>query len=157
MSPTKSSLLLLTVTFLALSAVPSGSAAHAGEGFFEKIGDGWRKGEWVPGVPDVKPKTWQEVVFPICWGSPQDCREGAKNKNQQATGGAQPLVSISYRVDCRDRDTGGDRADSTITVTASTRQAATAEVERLAHTTDLCQGSGDRSRVTVPGSGRYLD
>ena|ERR1700682_1404773 len=108
-------------------------------------------------MPDIKPQTWQEVVFPICWGSPQDCRDDAKKKNKTINAGGPPLVSVSYRVDCRDRDTGASRADSTITVTAPTRAAAVAEIEQTIRSSDICQGNGDFSRITVPGSGRYLN
>ena len=148
---------LLVASLCAFSLISPAAPVHAGNGFFEKIGDGWKHGKWVPGIPHVKPKTWQEVIFPVCWGSPQDCRDDAKKQDQRTSGGPQPLVSVSYRVNCRDRDTGGNRADSTVTVTASTRAGAVAEIERLARSTDLCQGTGDLSRVTIPGSGRYLD
>jgi hypothetical protein len=78
-------LLLSTLAASALATtMPVTQVAQAGEGFFEKIGDGWRKGKWVPGLPDVKPQTWQEVVFPICWGSPQDCRGEAEKTAQRA-------------------------------------------------------------------------
>jgi hypothetical protein len=151
----------LCVTALCALSILAVGPATAGEGFFEKIGDGWKKGHWVPNLPDVKPQTVQEVLFPVCWGSPQDCRDDARRNQKAGTGGAQTqqvaLVSVSYRVDCRDRNTGRDRADSTVTVTASSRQAAVAEIERLARAQDLCQGNGDQSRVTVPGSGRYLN
>ena len=40
------------------------TALQAGEGFFQKIGDGWKHGKWIRGMPDIKPQTWQEVVFP---------------------------------------------------------------------------------------------
>src|SRR5947208_3114389 len=99
---------ITAATFVAagcmVADLPIGTAAaHAGEGFFEKIGDGWRKGKWVPGLPDVKPQSWQEVVFPICWGSPQDCRDdNDKKKDQTVARLPQPSVSVSYRVDCRD-------------------------------------------------------
>ncbi|MEA2918597.1 MAG: hypothetical protein QOJ15_10678 [Bradyrhizobium sp.] len=150
------------LTALALGLVMSGVAydpSHAGEGFFEKIGDGWRKGTWVPGIPDVKPQTLQEVIFPVCWGSPQDCRDDAKKNNTSRAAGQQvaTVVSVTYMVDCIDATDGADRADSVVTVSASTRQAAVAEIERLKQTTDLCQGNGDLSRVTKRGTGRYLN
>jgi hypothetical protein len=34
----------------------------------------------VPGLPDINPQTWQEVVVVICRGSPQDCRGEADKK-----------------------------------------------------------------------------
>jgi hypothetical protein len=133
-------------------------SAHAGEGFFEKIGDGWRTGKWVPGLPDIKPKTWQEVVFPICWGSPQDCRGEAEGK---AGPGHPPLYSATFRVDCVDAANGRDRGDSTITYTSSksiddARQQAT----NAYSSSDLCQADPnykDPSRITKPGSGRFVD
>src|SRR5690349_13490654 len=93
--------------------------------------------------PGREAQHWQEVIFYICWGSPQDCRDGAKKQDQRTSGGPQLIVSVSYRVDCRDRDIGGNRADSTVTFTASTRAAVVAEIERLARSTDLCQSTGD--------------
>jgi len=124
----------------------------------KKIGDGWRQGRWLPGVPSVRPKSVQEVLFPVCWGSPQDCR-GTANKDQKTAGGASTSnwVMVSYQVDCRDRYTGADRADNTITVQAPTREEAVATIEQQERTGDLCQANGDSSRVTKPGTGRYLN
>jgi hypothetical protein len=159
----RKSIRIMAISAVAACCVASGAPratnlAYAGEGFFQKIGDGWKKGNWVPGIPSVRPQTVQEVIFPVCWGSPQDCRDDANKRIQTvAPGGTPSFVSVSYRVDCRDRDTGADRADNTVTATAKTRDAAVAEIERLARSSDLCQGNGDLSRVTVPGSGRYLN
>jgi hypothetical protein len=140
------------------AGIPNGAnVAHAGEGFFQKIGDGWKKGKWIPGIPNVRPQTVQEVLFPVCWGHPQDCRESAKPAGGPSQRVPEAWVSVSYRVDCRDRDTGADRADNTVTVTAPTRDQAVARIEELARTSDLCQANGDLSRITVPGSGRYLN
>lgn len=79
--------------YVAFSGASFAPTAHAGEGFFEKIGDGWRNGKWVPGLPDVKPQTWQEVVFPICWGSPQDCRGEAEKTASRPGQPPPPLYS----------------------------------------------------------------
>lgn len=124
----------------------------------KKIGDGWRQGRWLPGIPNIRPQSVQEVLFPVCWGSPQDCRDSAK-KDQRTAGGisTSTWVTVSYRVDCRDRDTWADRADSTITVQAPTRADALAAIEQQEQISDLCQANGDLSRVTKPGTGRYLD
>jgi hypothetical protein len=134
--------------------------AHAGEGFFEKIGDGWRKGKWVPGVPDIKPQTWQEVVFPICWGSPQNCRGEAEKTAARPGQPPPPLFAATFRVDCIDKDNGRDRGDSTSTFTSS---ASLDEARRAAlnayNSSDLCQidpNYRDASRITKPGSGRFM-
>ena len=133
--------------------IPDVQTAHAGEGFFQKIGDGWRKGKWIPGLPDIKPQTWQEFVFPICWGSPQDCRDDADKK---VGPGHPPLYSVTFRVDCVDADNGWDRGDSTTTFTSSksiddAKQAAL----NAYNSSDLCQidpNYRDASRVMKPGS-----
>jgi hypothetical protein len=107
-------------------------------------------------------KTFNSVVknpieaFPMCWGSPQDCR-GKPGPVHAYVASAPNGVAVSYRVDCRDRDTGADRADTTVTVAAPTHDAAVAAILQKAQTSDLCQSNGDLSRVTVPGSGRFLN
>jgi hypothetical protein len=111
-----------------------GDRAYAGEGFFQKIGDGWRNGDWLPRY--TGPKATPAASAP------------SSTANR---------VSVSYRVDCRDRDTGGDRADNTLTVAAPTREAAVAAIEQALRTRDICQDSGDLSRISVPGTGRYLN
>lgn|SRR5262249_52452304 len=142
---------------IAAISIPAMRAAHAGEGFFQKIGDGWRKGKWVPGLPDVKPQTWQEVVFPICWGSPHDCRGEADKK----AGQAHPLLySVTFRVDCIDADNGRDRGDSTSTFTSS-KSIDDAQQKALDayNSSDLCQidpNYRDSSRNMRPGSGRFV-
>lgn len=134
--------------------------AQAGEGFFEKIGDGWRQGKWVPGVPDIKPQTWQEVVFPICWGSPQDCRGEAEKTESRPGQPSPPLYAATFRVDCIDKDNGRDRGDSTSTFTsrASLDEARQAALNAY-NSSDLCQidpNYRDASRITKPGSGRFM-
>jgi hypothetical protein len=146
--------------YVALAGASFAPAAHAGEGFFEKIGDGWRKGKWVPGLPDVKPQTWQEVVFPVCWGSPQDCRGEAQRTASKPGQPPPPLYSATFRVDCIDRDNGRDRGDSTSTYTSGksledARQAALNAYK----SSDLCQidpNYKDESRIMKPGSGRFI-
>ena len=51
---------------LSIASMSAQTTANAGEGFFDKIGDGWKQGKWIPGIPDVKPQTLQEVIFPVC-------------------------------------------------------------------------------------------
>jgi hypothetical protein len=151
---------LLLVALSMLGSTPLTHGARAGEGFFQKIGDGWRKGKWVPGLPDVKPQTWQEVVFPICWGSPQDCRGEAQQTASKQGVPPPPLYSVTFRVDCIDADNGRDRGDSTTTFTSSkseddARQAAVNAYK----SSDLCQydpNYRDRSRITRTGSGRFI-
>jgi hypothetical protein len=148
------------VAVITLTHAPFTPTALAGEGFFEKIGDGWRKGEWVRGLPDVKPQTWQEVLFPICWGSPQDCRGEAEKTASKPGQPVPPLYSATFRVDCIDRDNGRDRGDSTSTFTSAkslddAKQAAT----NAYNSSDLCQvdpNYRDASRVMKPGSGRFI-
>lgn len=66
-------------------------------------------------------------------------------------------VSVTYRVNCRDSNSGADRAYSTVTVTKWSHEAAVAEISHMIRTRDLCQSNGDQTRVTVPGSGRLLN
>jgi hypothetical protein len=98
------------------------------------------------------------MIFPICWGRHHDdCRSNLASRGEVITDDLQPPFSVTYRVDCKDKTTGASRATSTVTVFASTRQAAVNEIERMIRTGDVCQGNGDLSRITVPGSGHYLD
>jgi hypothetical protein len=56
-----------------------------------------------------------------------------------------------------DAQTGAPRADSTLIVTSKVSlEEARNEVLRQYQSIDLCQGNGDLSRRTVPGSGRWL-
>ena len=160
----RSSIHRLLLSTLAASAVATAVAgtqvAHAGEGVFDKIGDGWRKGTWVPGLPDVKPQTWQEVVFPICWGSPQDCRDEGQKKAAGNGNPPPPLFSVTFRVDCIDADNGRDRGDSTSTFrsTKSLDDARQAALNAYG-SSDLCQidpNYQDRSRVMKGGSGHFI-
>jgi len=129
-----------------------------GQNVFQKIGDGWLKGQWIPGLPNIRPQTWQEVVFPICWGSPQDCRGSTTAKAGPSRG---PLYFVTFRVDCRDKDNGSPRGDSTITFTSTTSlEDAGDKAWNAYNTSDLCQidpNYQDPSRVMVPGSGRIID
>jgi len=134
---------------------------NAGEGFFDKIGDGWKQGKWVPGIPSVKPQTLQEVIFPICWGNPQNCRDSDETKETRKQGQpASPVYEASFRVDCTDKYNGRNRGDSTIFVRSSTSiEDAKSKALDAYRTSDLCQvdpNYQDRSRVMVPGSGRFI-
>lgn len=93
-------------------------------------------------------------AFPICWGSPQNCRG---NPGSAQVRPVPSQIAVSYRVDCKDRDTGADRADTTITIAAPTREAAVTAINQEAQSRDLCQSNGDLSRITVPGSGRFMN
>jgi hypothetical protein len=154
-------LLLSALAASALTIIPETKVAQAGEGFFQKIGDGWRKGNWVPGLPDVKPQTWQEVVIPVCWGSPQNCRGEA----QKAAAGkghppSAPIYSVTFRVDCIDKDNGRDRGDSTTTFSSAKSEDEARQVALNTYrSSDLCQidpNYRDASRVMKPGSGRFI-
>jgi hypothetical protein len=91
-------ILILGLTVLAFS---SATLQHShGQSVFKKIGDGWRKGKWLPGIPSVRPQTWQEVVFPICWGNPQNCRGASQARTANRQG---PLYAVVFIVDCYDR------------------------------------------------------
>lgn len=134
---------------LLLAGVPYASTSvQAGEGFLQKFGDGLRH-------------TVESVVknpveaLPVCWGQPQNCR-GEDKKTAQVKVAPQTF-SATYRVDCIDAVTGADRADNTITATSTVSlDEARNEIIRRYQTSDLCQANGDTSRITKPGSGRWL-
>jgi len=139
-------------------ALASTIAAREAELALQEICDGWRTREMTLNVSNLKPHTWQEMIFPICWGRHHDdCRSNAASRSEVTTDDLHPPPSARYRVDCKDRATGAWQAVSTVTISASTRQAAVNEIERMIRAGDVCQGNGDLSRITVPGSGRYLD
>lgn len=143
---------------LAVFFVFSGEVALGGEGFFEKIGDGWKKGHWIRGLQGVRPQSWQEVIFPICWGSPQDCRDTPSD----AIGGfPAPVYSGSVRADCQDINTGKPRGDSTITILSKVSiEDAKNQAWQACTTTDICKSDPkyqDPTRVEVPGTCRFLD
>jgi hypothetical protein len=95
-------------------------------------------------------------ALPVCWGHPQDCREEDKKAPVHVIV-PEPTFLVTYRVDCRDAFTGADRADATVTVTSKvSTEDARNEVLRQVQSSDLCQASGDMSRVTKPGTGRWL-
>ena len=84
----------------------AGTSVSAGEGFFEKIGDGPRHA--VEGLVQHPQR-----IFPVCWGSDR-CDDPAK---PAPTTVATPSFTVTFRVDCKDAVTGADRADNPITVT----------------------------------------
>jgi hypothetical protein len=95
-------------------------------------------------------------IFPVCWGSPQTCRDDVEKKKTTIPN-PPTTYSVSFRVRCKDAQTGANRADTTLTVTSTvSREAAVQEVLRQYETTDLCQSNGDTSRVMVPNSGEWL-
>jgi hypothetical protein len=145
-------------TILTVFLVCSGEAALGGEGFFEKIGDGWKKGHWIPSLQGVKPQTIQEVIFPICWGHPQDCRD---TPTKSIGGLPVPAYSATVRADCQDINTGKPRGDSTVTkVSLVSMEDAKNQAWQACTTTDICKldpNYQDPTRVEVPGSCRFLD
>jgi hypothetical protein len=139
-------------------ALVSTIAAREAELVLEETCDGWKTQRMALSVSSLKPQTWQEMIFPICWGRHHDdCRNNPAGRSEVASDDLQPPFSVTYRVECKDKATGASRATSTVTISASTRQAAVNDIERMIRTGDVCQGNGDSSRMTVPGSGRYLD
>jgi hypothetical protein len=112
------------------------SSAFAGEGFFEKIGDG--------------PKRFvQDIFTPNSVDPPAPASAPAPAPVNKYT--------ATLRVDCMDAQTGADRADNTITASSNVSTAdARNYIINLANRSDLCQANGDTSRVTKPGSGRWM-
>lgn len=89
---------------------------------FSKIGDGWKKGKWIPGIPDAKinPKTPEEL-WPQCIGAPQECRTPkgeAKAKQapiQTATAQVGAKYVVHFRCQCaQSTDVGDNHGDVTI-------------------------------------------
>jgi hypothetical protein len=111
-------------------------SAFAGEGFFEKIGDG--------------PKHFVQDIF-----TPNSVDRPAPAAAPAPAPVAQ--YSATLRVGCLDAQTGADRADNTITATSTISTAdAMNYILNLANRSDLCQANGDTSRITRPGSARWM-
>jgi hypothetical protein len=111
------------------------SSATAGEGFFQKLGDGPKR-------------VIQDIVTP-----------NKVDRSTPTVPASAPVrhYSATYRVDCIDANTGRDRADNSITATSDASQAAAVNyILDLANRSDLCQANGDTSRITKPGSGRWM-
>jgi hypothetical protein len=104
------------------------------------------------------PQSTQEVLFPICWGHPQDCRDAPATTQAPApTSVPGPTFTVVFRVRCVDVITGADRADDTLSVTSKvSRQTAVNQVLRQYNTSDLCQANGDQTRRMLRGSGVWL-
>jgi hypothetical protein len=93
-------------------------------------------------------------ALPVCWGAPQNCRPNAEKTNVPVSA---PTYTVSYRVDCIDVHTGRDRGDQTITVTSLvSMEDARQGILKQMQNSDLCRGTGDLSRITKAGSGRWL-
>jgi hypothetical protein len=45
----------LSIAFIAGNAI--------GQNVFQKIGDGWRNGKWIPGAPNIRPQTGNVPFF----------------------------------------------------------------------------------------------
>jgi len=139
-------------------ALVSTIAAREAELVLQETCENWRMRSMALNVSSFKPQTWHEFIFPICWGRHHDdCRSQPASRSEVTSDDLGHQFSVTYHVDCKDKATGASRAATTVTVTASTRQAAVNDVERMIRTGDVCQGNGDLSRISVPESGRYLD
>ena len=118
-------------------------------------------------VPQSRACPWRELRWQVCKFSSSSPSAGVvititAPAIRQAEARSRPTILsprslVASHVYCKDKATGAPRAASTVTVSASTRQAAVNDIERMIRNGDVCQENGDVSRVTVPGSGRYLD
>ena len=109
-------------------------SAFAGEGFFQKIGDGPKR-------------VVQDIFTPNSVDRPAPAPAPAPVAQYSAT----------LRVGCLDAQTGADRADNTITATSTVSTAdAMNYILNLANRSDLCQANGDTSRITRPGSAHWM-
>jgi len=56
-------------------ALVSTIAAREAELILEEICDGWRKNSLTLNASNPRRQTWEEMIFPICWGRHHnDCR-----------------------------------------------------------------------------------
>jgi hypothetical protein len=116
------------VLFPALTA-----SAFAGEGFFQKIGDGPKR-------------VIQDIITP----------ESVDN----GKGGASLHVQFvaTMRVDCQDAQTGVPRGDNTITaISHISQQDAANQVFAANDRVPLCQQNGDTTRIAIPGTFRWMN
>jgi hypothetical protein len=91
-------------------------------------------------------------IFPVCWGSPQECRDPSNKQVATIPPGPDPVYSASARIACVDAKDGTDRADNEITVTSKvSRDDAVNQIVYLYQTEDLCKAH-DVSRKTKPGA-----
>jgi hypothetical protein len=128
---------ILKATVAASILIPSlTGSAFAGEGFFEKIGDGPKNRIREIFTPN---KVESPAPAPIVVPTPAN------------------LYWVTYRVDCIDARTGTNRADNTVTQSSTVSRADAMNIVLiLSRQEDLCQANGDTSRVTKPGSGRWM-
>ena len=125
---------IVKATIAASILIPSlTGSAFAGEGFFQKIGDGPKR-------------VLQDIVTP--------------NKVDPAPARSAPAptqYSATMRVDCRDAQTGAPRADNTITAVSNVSQEdAYNQILAITARSDICQANGDTTRVYVPGTFRWM-
>lgn len=129
-----------------IAMLPLSQPAEAKNWFQSKIGDGWKHGKWIPGLPGIHPKTPEEL-WPQCIGSPQDCRP---KKGEAKTPPAQQTVIAQaggkyiaqFRVQCaKSTDVGNNHGDVTIPYTSevSVEDARQKALNEFNSGTDLCQ------------------
>ena len=96
-------------------------------------------------------------ALPPCWGSPQTCRGNGGNNGPTVVTPPQEVFLAAYRVDCYDYSSGRDSGDQTLTVTSPVSiEVARDEIVRQLLSSDICRSTGDLTRMTRPGSGRWL-
>jgi hypothetical protein len=109
--------------------------ALAGEGFFDKIGDGPKR-------------VLQDIVTPNRVDPP------APQRPMQT-----PVAryAATMRVDCMDAQTGAPRGDNTITAVSNiSLQDAQSQIFAANEKRDICQANGDTTRVYIPGTFRWM-
>jgi hypothetical protein len=129
------------------------SSASAGEGFFQKIGDGPKRF-----IRDIVTPNKVDPPAPAPAPAPARIPVQASTPAPVPVQASSPHFVATYRVDCRDAQTGADRADNTLEFSgpAASKEAFYDYIINLSHQKDFCQGNGDTSRVMKPGSGRFL-
>jgi hypothetical protein len=146
-------ILVKTIVMAAIAAtiiIPTlVSSAAAGEGFFQKIGDGPKRV-----LQDIVTPNKVDPPAPVRAPGPVQASVPAPVPVQASS----PHFVATYRVDCRDAQTQADRADNTLQFSgpAASKEAFENYIINLSHEQDFCQGNGDTSRVMKPGSGRFL-
>jgi hypothetical protein len=72
-------------------ALVSTIAAREAELALEQICDGWRMRRMTLTGSNLRSQTWQEVIFPICWGRHHgDCRSNPAVRTEVTTDDLQP-------------------------------------------------------------------
>jgi hypothetical protein len=141
---------IVTAAIAATIIIPTlVSSAAAGEGFFQKIGDGPTRV-----LRDIVTPNKVDPPAPVRAPVPVQATVPAPVPVQASS----PHFVATYRVDCRDAQTQADRADNTLQFSgpAASKEAFENYIVNLSHKQDFCQGNGDTSRVMKPGSGRFL-